>query len=1078
MNTYDQATQQSIQNFNKMQAAIQPAPQNQGLLGTYINRGIEIPKVSEEGKLGFLGTGLNFLTGAVSDVLNIPANIIGGSQQIARGDTWGGLGRLGQGGLDLATTLFSFGGGKLLTKGAQKAVLGGALGGLEGAALKTAGQKIITQQIGKGVLGGAGIGAGYGLFGGLKDLDKVPVNERTDYLMSNILTGGAIGGLTGGLGNYFTARGAIKDLNKIEKDVLSNIATKNYEDLIAAPLNKRGEYVFDIVDDSLKKASLEAISNQKTSFLGKLWQPIDLAFKPIKSLSQGMQNAFGDWVNTRAATGVYGFLRFKEFKKYVDNGIKGILEFEKDASKFGDVKKYFDNMYQTLVKTGILKQDQYFKEVNYLPLMFNNTKEEIIAAFERKRTGQPVEQIVGETVEEFEKRRRLSMKPSFAFERVLSGYNEGVALGLTPKFGNIAELAQWYEQTARKAIADRNFFNTLVKNSWVVPSRKAPADWVELGTGFPRYTSRTKDGFLEDRYAAPPEFANIINNYLSSRDEGIMASIGKFYDGVKQRLLTAGIPMTGINFHGFSTLMRYTFGSGKNPFTSVAQGLYFMIRPKAALRRIEKSLESVPEAVKSGLVVSEGSLKKLLYNKEQLKKEFENEFKDKGYVTKNFGRLWNWYKEIVEDPLMEQVIPAYKIETWKNTYNTYKAYMPDDLARKKAAEFTNNLLGGLNYDEMGRSQEMRNLMKFVLLAPDWFETNATILKRTGQSLWDKDKNFRAYRSFAANFIGSYVFFNGINKAMSGKYMWENEPGQKFSINTGTTDEQGNTRYIQIYGTGVDFVRLPVDAIDGIVNEDYGVLSRIARNRLSPLGSALVSLYSNTDYAGRPLFGADKFGNPMTFEQNVLGLSSVAGQFFGVPTILGEPVRNIAEQVITGKGQPLEKTLVEAVDLPVRYKAEVSDITRLQRERTQDRRDLEKAIIENDVATAQRLSKKFSQREINTLISNITEKKVSEGLTTREKLFNRLSEQQKLELARTNPEFNLMYNKIENLKAQKESDPVNRYKDILTGKATLKGKRARKPRKIRARKVRASKPKITKVKAIKVKPLRAVKSPQI
>lgn len=1059
MNPYEQAAQQSFQNLGRIQNAIQtPQIKQPSGFDTYLKSGVSLSRLKEEGFVTPIAMAYNFLVpGVVQDIANIPSNLIGGTMDIASGQTAKGLGRFGQGFLDLATTILGGGTSKLLVKGAQKAVLGGALKGVSGEALEQVGKGVIRKEVAKGALGLGGIGTAYGVTGALKDLDKVPENQRTEFILTNALIGGGLGALTGGLLNYATARGAIRDLNRIEQNVLKDIATRNYDELVSSPINKKGEYVIDYVSNDLKKASLEAIANQKEGRIGRIFDSVTKYLAPVKRLGTDMQNSFTDWVNTRNATGTYAFLKFKEFRNYVDNGVQGILDYEKDASKFPGVKKYFDDMHKTLVDAGILKQDQYFQEVNYLPFLYENSPEEVLAAFEKKR--------------------RLSTKPSFTFQRVIEGYNEGVALGLTPKFGNIAELIQYYEKTARKAIADRNFFNNVLNNRWVVPSRLAPKEWVELDAGFPRYTAKTKDGFIQDKYKAPPEFAQVINNYLRTGDEGLMTSIGKFFDGVKQRLLTAGIPLTGINFHGFSTLMRYTWGSGKNPFTSFFQGLGFMISPNTALKRMEKSLEMLPEAVKSGLIVSEGSLKNLLYNKEQLRRELERDLKDKGYLTQKFGRIWNLYKEAVEDPLMEKVIPAYKIETWLNTYNTYKTFMPDDVARKKAAEFTNTLLGGLNFDEMGRSKEVRDLMKFLLLAPDWFETNVNLGVRTAKSFWDTNKNYRAYRTFMVNFMGSYIFFNAINKAMSGKYMWENEPGQKFSIDTGTKDEQGNTRYIQIFGTGADFVRLPFDVMDGFINGDNAVLSRLARNRLSPLGSTLVSLYSNTDYAGRPLFGVDKYGKPLSGYEQALGATSVIGQAIGIPTVFGEPLRNIADEVITGKKVPFERKVVEAIDLPVRYKAEVSDITKLERERSQLRRQLEDAISSGDDRKAQELSKNFTDREISTLISNITTRQLNDQLSTREKLFNRLSETQKLELAQTNPEFAAMYEKISQLKAQQKTNPLNRYKDTLEGKPEtkpIKAKAPKKPRRIRVKKVRARKvrtPRPKKLKAVRITPVK-------
>jgi len=611
--------------------------------------------------------------------------------------------------------------------------------------------------------------------------------------------------------------------------------------------------------------------------------PVDIATKQKADLSGGgylgdvtddIKIKLSNWVNQRRATKVEGILKRKEFADLDKKGFEGIIEFQAGdkTGRLADVQKYFDTKYEQVKDTGI---DVNYKK-NYLPQLWKNTREE-------------VEQKLG---------RRLSRRPSFSLQSIFENYKEGKAAGLTPKFNTIGELIGWYERTANKTIADVNFFNTLAKDGLIQPSGQSMEGWKILDpSSFPKISVNIPGEVkYSGTYSAPPRLADMINNYLATPELGNtlqrnLARVANFVSAAKNRLLSFGIPRTAINFHGFNILARSFLDRGP---VGALKTAYYMIHPGAAGKYIEKNLFKAPDAIKSGLTIGTSERPSVLESERFLSK---------------FGSTWNeWF----EKPLFDKVIVANKLQGWERLWKDYAKKMPETKAKKEASKFINTVYGGINWEEMGRSRDMQNVFRSIALTPDWLESNLKLGGNMIKSVLSPlNPTGKAYRRALTYFIGSYVGLNLVNKMTSGHNIWENDSGHTFELEVGYTPD-GQKRYYRPYGTAVDFTRIPVDIVLGLLQGDPTIGPRAIRNRMSTLIQPAISLLFNVNWKGQPIYGKDKYGNEMPAAQQVGGVASEIGNIVGFPSFLREGI-----DYATGKQGP-EQAILQGLEFPFRY----------------------------------------------------------------------------------------------------------------------------------------------------------------
>lgn len=595
----------------------------------------------------------------------------------------------------------------------------------------------------------------------------------------------------------------------------------------------------------------------------------------IKSQGQGMNTdivqAFKNWVNGRRASRVEGYIKGKEFQTLDAEGMDAIMKFQAGAKQgMEKVQEYFNSKYSQLQKAGI---DFNFRE-NYLPQLWNNTPEEINQVFNK----------------------RLSTKPGFTMQRMIETYQEGIAAGLTPRFSKMSDLVRWYETTANRAMADKQFFDQLAKDKFIMPQGNAPRDWVTLNPdSFPKISGKKSDIL----YKASPELASKINEYLATPTLSTnwlsknLAKVAAFASSTKNRMLSFGIPGTGINAHGFNILARSYLERGVGGAVETA---YYMVNPNAAAKVADHYMSIAPDAAKSGLTFSTGEYDNVIDNPE---------------IRSMFAQKWD---DLFEKPLFEKIITAKKLEGWSRLSKEYMKSMPEAQAKAEASKFMNTLYGGINWEELGRSRDLQNVLRSAILAPDWLESNLRLGKGMVTSLFDiKNPAGKAYRKAVTNLAASYVGLNVLNYMTSGHLMIQNDSGHTFELEAGYTAD-GQKRYIRPYGTAVDFARLPVDIAVSTLKGDYSAVGKIVRNRTSTLVQPVISYITDTDYKGDPAGwrGVDRYGRKMDPTTRMLSIGNQLGTAIGFPAV-GQNIIDYA----TGK-QGAEQAILQGLELPFRY----------------------------------------------------------------------------------------------------------------------------------------------------------------
>jgi hypothetical protein len=644
----------------------------------------------------------------------------------------------------------------------------------------------------------------------------------------------------------------------------------------------------DRVKDETGSVNLKDIFDAAGEAKDKLAGLFKVADKPDNPF---MAN-YRDWVNNRKATTIEGIIKKKEFKDLDSKGLDGIFEFQSGArdGKFADVAKYFDDKFSQLNSAGVKVG---FKE-NYLPQLWENPKADVI-----------------------DMQRRLGLKPKFTLPSVLENYQVGIALGLKPKFKNVSELVGWYEKTANKSLADRQFFDWLKDNQLIQPKGRAAPNWKTLDPDhFPinkfKGVKKEYTGVLQ----APPEIASVINNYLRDPAEvggGVLQAIADGASLSKNFVLSAGIPLTGINAHGANILARNMMARGV--LKGGVEAAKYLVMPKKAGNWIDENLASAASAVKEGLTLTtedhtmDGSSTDLLRN---------NRVGQAIAGTKAGNaveKLLATHGKLFEDPLFKNVIPALKLKH----FNQVKAELlakgtPPEQAGQIASHTTNAMYGGINWEAMARSRDLQNLLRATILAPDWFETNLRIGKGMGKALLDrKNPQGNAYAKAAANLLGAYIAANVVNYATTEDHhlMAQNAPGHTLDIQLGKSGDK--VRYIRPFGTAADFFRLPYDTIAAMTgkNPDIGQGLAILGNRMSVPLHVGAHLATRTDHYGRPLTGKDAYGNPISAGKqvgNVLGeVSELVTPSYVSNTIGRATGRLNTEQAVLG-----------GLEMPVRY----------------------------------------------------------------------------------------------------------------------------------------------------------------
>lgn len=206
--------------------------------------------------------------------------------------------------------------------------------------------------------------------------------------------------------------------------------------------------------------------------------------------------------------------------------------------------------------------------------------------------------------------------------------------------------------------------------------------------------------------------------------------------------------------------------------------------------------------------------------------------------------------------LFDRYIPALKSRAFKSYFDRYRDAMPaaspDEVARA-AASRTNEMFGGLNYVDLGRSATNQDIFRLAALAPDWLESEIRLLGRTLGFKGATEAKISAIDN--ARIVGTLmVTAQLLNLLVSGKIHPETPLGVVEPGKNGRPD------------TVVSLRTLPTDLIHALSDPRGFVMGRLNPLTIRTLGETV----QGRDQYGRKVTPIQEIGD---FVQNIAPIPS-------------------------------------------------------------------------------------------------------------------------------------------------------------------------------------------------------------
>jgi len=591
-------------------------------------------------------------------------------------------------------------------------------------------------------------------------------------------------------------------------------------------------------------------------------------------------------IKMRSANDLIGKGVRDKFKDVASIPKEKVVEFQKGITegKHPGVREFFDNLHETVTSRGL----DLGKKANYLPQIWDNTEDEIVRALGDKA---------------------LSERASFQYHSFIQDYEAGIKAGLKPKLSPI-ELMTNYAQRVNKLIADNEALSALKKNGYVVQENKKTADMLEMDPNLGTFKG----------YYAHPEVKNAIEGYLQSpetQSRGFGSRLAKGVGKATNLALSSGVvpgrPLFtahGLNLAAPFSGRSYMEGGIKRNI----QALKFGLSPKKATALLEAENEQMVKATQ------EHGFKANVEDPAAMGgKFFEGE--NLGKFKKGFNFLSEAQNKYFEGPLFDKMIPALKWTAWKENYAKFiKQGMSEAEAGKNATQITDSFYSGKNLDLIYQSKNSRTAARILLMAPDWLRSTVDLGVKIPKSLMPGLKDFnspasKAYRAAGARLMGTYVAANLAQYAATGKFMFENAPGDQFNLDFGETLD-GQDRKVKLFGNAADFFKIPVQVAQSVASGEGGVnvIAQAVENRVSPLLRLITDFgIVGENFKGEPNIRKtrDNFGNPIPLGQRLKNTASQAINFG--PPQFAQPINKA-----TGRAG-WEEFMSRIAELPLAYK---------------------------------------------------------------------------------------------------------------------------------------------------------------
>ena len=498
--------------------------------------------------------------------------------------------------------------------------------------------------------------------------------------------------------------------------------------------------------------------------------------------------------------------------------------------------------------------------------------------------------------------RGAGLKPQAGFKRIIPTYEEGLKLGLKPKYTDPAEMMGEYVKKLQTTQTNVALLGDL-KEQGLLKSGRPPAGWKTIAAeGFPR----TAQG---NQLSAPKQVATVLNNIYGQSDSLIdkaLRKTAKFNSTWQDIALAGGIPKTPANFFTFSQMMKEgALGVGQMVTGSPIQGAKTVYSPIAAFARSFSTKQTDKFfAANSGFVESMA--------KRGVK-----------IVTSDSGGHWD---KLFNEPTFGRFMPNLQLNTAKNVQNALEKKLGKDAALDVTAEVMKKMYGITDQLATGRSQAVQDAIGSIAFAPKYRESIVNVLGNTLKSVADPrtygDRSYSLNRRLAVGLGATYMIYDQLNRQTTGHGMNQNPEGKELTLAVpyGGKDDKGNQKvlYIPFMPSFMTLPRAAVGAVKGAVKGDADAVASEAGKFLSMPIQTGAQLASNKDYFGRPIVNdanaarATRTEEDTNFEKFKKRLGYVVGQ--SSPAV-------VRGAIGAAQGKPLEQNLAQVGEAPVRFGTE-------------------------------------------------------------------------------------------------------------------------------------------------------------
>lgn len=373
----------------------------------------------------------------------------------------------------------------------------------------------------------------------------------------------------------------------------------------------------------------------------------------------------------------------------------------------------------------------------------------------------------------------------FAGNRKVPTYEEGLQMGLSPKYNNPTAILGEYVQKMEETIANMEFIRNLKLSQIIVkagdlgklPNRGVGYEPI-IGPGFPTSKSRTSKGdIVIGNFYAPSNIARQVNQVFSqpntSGTEGLIAKAAGVSSAIQDIVLSGGAPKTPLNAWTAAQIL----------FKELPAG-----RVTGPLKALWHSMVDANQYFKDNLPY----IKKMQEANIPVNTSLDLKSLDDGsWMSKQFGNSWGeaWHK-IVNEATFKKFMPILQVEFYKDSLRSSTKKYGVQEGERIAAQATKNFYGILGSDVLAKQSELgKNLKKTFLMAPTYRETILHFLKNTITGLKDPlaPENVNNTR-WLVGAVLTYGIYDYFNLQSTGNHMWENPPGleDKLLIPAGET----------------------------------------------------------------------------------------------------------------------------------------------------------------------------------------------------------------------------------------------------------------------------------------------------